>query len=180
MQSRCNLNETKDQQVAHYVNGLNYNIQDQLAMQSLWSVDQAQNFALRAERVMKNRRFPRGNTSRAPEVDHKAHATKTNRPTLESKAKETELKKIDPKLKEKAETSKGIRCFKCNEVGHKSSDCPRRKFTNFTQQEEEVFEEEECEEEGDYEEAKEEGDEVVCMVKRLLYTPTQPEESQRK
>ena len=70
-------------------------------------------------------------------MNHKVHATKVNHPTLESKGKKTELKKIDPKLKEKAKISKEIRCFKCNEVGHKSSDCPMRKFTNFTQQEEE-------------------------------------------
>jgi len=39
LQARCNLNENEDQQVAHYVNGLNYSVQDYLAMQGIWSVD---------------------------------------------------------------------------------------------------------------------------------------------
>jgi hypothetical protein len=39
LQARCNLNENEDQQVARYVNGLNYSVQDYLAMQGIWSVD---------------------------------------------------------------------------------------------------------------------------------------------
>jgi hypothetical protein len=38
LQARCNLNENEDQQVARYVNGLNYSVQDYLAMQGIWSV----------------------------------------------------------------------------------------------------------------------------------------------
>jgi hypothetical protein len=38
LQARCNLNENEDQQVARYMNGLNYSVQDYLAMQGIWSV----------------------------------------------------------------------------------------------------------------------------------------------
>lgn len=48
MQARCNLNKTNDQQVAHYVNRLNYGVQDYLTIQSIWSIDQDQNLVLKA------------------------------------------------------------------------------------------------------------------------------------
>ena len=49
LQVRCNLAETEDQQVARYINGLNEVIRDKLVMQSIWSIDQAQALALKAE-----------------------------------------------------------------------------------------------------------------------------------
>jgi len=64
LQSRYDLSETEDQQVVRYVNGLSYSIQDHLAMQSIWYADQAQNLALGAERILKNRRLPWGTTNR--------------------------------------------------------------------------------------------------------------------
>lgn len=44
---RCNHAETEDQQVARYINGLNEVIQDQLVMQQIWSIEQAQGLALK-------------------------------------------------------------------------------------------------------------------------------------
>jgi hypothetical protein len=35
LQARCNLNENEEQQVARYVNGLNYSVQDYLSMQGI-------------------------------------------------------------------------------------------------------------------------------------------------
>jgi phage FluMu protein Com len=82
-----------------------------------------------------------------------------------------ETKKPEPKERQGA--MQRIRCFKCNELGHKSSDYPRRKFINITQQELEGDYEEHntIEEDCNYEVAKEDGEEVVYVVRRLLYTP---------
>ena len=55
LQVRCNLAETEDQQVARYINGLNDSIQDRLMMQQIWSIDQAQALALKAERLARTR-----------------------------------------------------------------------------------------------------------------------------
>ena len=55
LQVRCNLTETEDQQVARYINGLNDTIQDRLMMQQIWSIDQAQALALKAERLARTR-----------------------------------------------------------------------------------------------------------------------------
>jgi len=70
----------------------------------------------------------------------------------------------------------------CKVYGRLVSDYPRRKFVNITQQELEGDYEEHntTEEDCNYEVAKEDGEEVVCVVRRLLYTPAQADESQRK
>ena len=59
---RCNLAESEDQQVARYINGLNDTIQDRLMMQKIWSIDQAQALALKAERLVGQERQVRLHT----------------------------------------------------------------------------------------------------------------------
>lgn len=53
------------------------------------------------------------------------------------------------KGKETIEPSKDLKCFKFNEIGHKSNNCLRKKFINMSQQEEEEeeFEEDNIKEE---------------------------------
>jgi hypothetical protein len=53
---RRNVGETEDQQVARYINGLNDTIHDCLMMQQIWSLDQAQALALKAERLARTRK----------------------------------------------------------------------------------------------------------------------------
>jgi hypothetical protein len=55
LQVRCHLDETDDQQVARYINGLNDVIQDCLMMQQIWSLDQSQAIALKDDRLVKTR-----------------------------------------------------------------------------------------------------------------------------
>lgn len=73
-----------------------------------------------------------------------------------------------------------VRCFKCHEPRHKSSDCPKRKFVG---------------DEEDDDDTQAEDDEVkvgplgvllqpvkfllVLIICQILYTPAQPDESQR-
>ncbi|GJX90226.1 transposon ty3-I gag-pol polyprotein [Tanacetum coccineum] len=51
LQARCNLRETDEQSMARYISGLNSSIQEMLSLTSIWSVDQAQNLAMKAKRM---------------------------------------------------------------------------------------------------------------------------------
>lgn len=87
--------------------------------------------------------------------------------------------KIDMKEKDKQDVTRGIQCFKYNEIGHRSSECLRKKFTNLTQcVTKDWFKNEEVAKEGDLEVAEEDVGVAVCVVKRLFYIPTQPDDMQ--
>ncbi|GJV79416.1 ultrapetala 1-like protein [Tanacetum coccineum] len=51
LQARCNLRETKEQSATMYISGLNSSLQERLSLTPIWSVDQAQNMAMKAERM---------------------------------------------------------------------------------------------------------------------------------
>ncbi|GKB51271.1 retrotransposon protein, putative, ty3-gypsy subclass [Tanacetum coccineum] len=51
LQARCNLREMDEQSAARYISGLNSSIQERLSLTPIWSVDQAQNMAMKAERM---------------------------------------------------------------------------------------------------------------------------------
>ena len=73
------------------------------------------------------------------------------------------------------------KCFWCNQLGHLSNNCPNRQSVNFIEEggskEEQVLEEDIYEGaefvEGDV------GEEVACIVQRLLLAPNKPDNSQR-
>lgn len=106
------------------MNGLNYFIQDHLAIQNRWSIDQAQNFALQAKRILKNRRLLMSNMNRWQEIEVKSPIIQNDARTQENK-----LKPIDLKGTEKVKLSKDL---KCNEIGYKSNDCPSKKFVSMS------------------------------------------------
>jgi hypothetical protein len=97
LQTRCNLNENEDQQVVRYVNELNYNVQDYLAMQGIWSADQAQNLALRAECIIQSTK-----TLKVPMNPQFDPSTKSSLSRIENKSVDSwgnggETKKSEPK-----------------------------------------------------------------------------------
>ncbi|GJZ12993.1 transposon ty3-I gag-pol polyprotein [Tanacetum coccineum] len=51
LQARCNLKEINEQSTARYISGLNSSIQERLSLTPIWSVDQVQNMAMKAERL---------------------------------------------------------------------------------------------------------------------------------
>ncbi|KAG5545067.1 hypothetical protein RHGRI_017512 [Rhododendron griersonianum] len=55
--ARVDLNESEDQMIARYISGLTITIQDALAMQTLWTVSEAYNRALVAEKQEKRKFF---------------------------------------------------------------------------------------------------------------------------
>jgi hypothetical protein len=110
LQVRCHLGETEDQQVARYINGLNDAIQDRLMMQQIWSLDQAQALALKAERLVKARK-----ASKAPyshmEDSSRSHSHEMEEETTQPGAKETVPKQAGGKSRAKPV----IKCYKCGE-----------------------------------------------------------------
>jgi hypothetical protein len=175
LQVRCNLAETEDQQVARYINGLNDIIQDRFGVQQIWSIDQAQALALKAERLVKTRK-----ASKAPyspmEGSTRSHSHRVEEKITQPKAKQPAPKQAGGKSKAKT----GIKCYKCGEDGHVSSNCPLRKFVNTAIHDGEEDEEYESEEIEGQDVCEEEGEEVVCVIQRLLCSTPQPDNTQRK
>ncbi|KAG5521705.1 hypothetical protein RHGRI_034057 [Rhododendron griersonianum] len=115
--ARVDLNESEDQMVARYISGLTITIQDALAMQTLWTVSEAYNRALVAEKQEK-RKFSRsgggqgassgvGTQNRADKISTPAQ----NQPQSGASGARSQFQ------------SGGFKCFKCGDPGHKSSDC---------------------------------------------------------
>ncbi|WVZ80346.1 hypothetical protein U9M48_027830 [Paspalum notatum var. saurae] len=185
LQVRCNLAETEDQQVARYINGLNEVIRDKLVMQQIWSIDQAQALALKAEKHVKTRKISKSPSYSHPESTSKGYPNKMENKNTQSKSKQPEHKQV---AKGRGKRNQNVvKCYKCGEEGHVSSNCPRRKVVNTTRYESEVDEyddnndgdsEQEIEEEQDL--CEEEGEEVVCVIQRLLCSTPQPDNTQRK
>jgi len=55
--SRCDLSLTEEQQTTKYIHGLKYSIQKRVDLQDLYSVDEAQNKAMKVERLQ-NKTLP--------------------------------------------------------------------------------------------------------------------------
>jgi hypothetical protein len=179
---RCNLAETEDQQVARYINGLNDVVRDQLAMQQIWSIDQAQTLALRAERHVKTKKVTKSQSYSHMEGSSKGYISKTESKITQSKAKQSQPKQAVKKIRARRNQNV-IKFYKCGEEGHVSSNCPRRKVVNTTHHESDD-DSDNGEDEYEYEEeqdvCEEEGDEVVCVIQCLLCSTPQAQDTQRK
>lgn len=104
--------------------------------------------------------------------------------------KATQSKTTQPAQKQAAKKSRAkrnqnvVKCYKCGKEGLVSSNYPRRKvvYTTCHESDDEddngdgEYEVEEGEEEQDL--CEEEGDEVVCVVQRLLCSTPQPDNTQ--
>jgi len=55
--SRCDLSLTEEQLTAKYIHELKYTIQERMALQDLYSIDEAQNKAMKVERLQ-NKALP--------------------------------------------------------------------------------------------------------------------------
>ena len=49
LSSRCDLSLTEEQQISKYINGLKYSIQERVTIQDVFSIDKAQNKAIKTK-----------------------------------------------------------------------------------------------------------------------------------
>ncbi|XP_040369473.1 uncharacterized protein LOC121051317 [Rosa chinensis] len=198
---RNELGETEGQKVARYVSGLKPSIQEKIWLQTVHTMAEASNLALKAKLLEKPSRassFQRYNYQRSTDLVNAA--TDKGKPTLQK----TELQKTEGAFRASnppfkgAGSSSGAQnrapnqrfnnpyarptievCYRCNKPGHRSNVCPERRTALIDDYDEE---EEEVGRDSDYdgaEFAEEESPEKVNIVlQRVLLCPK--EEGQRR
>src|SRR5205809_752281 len=73
-----------------------------------------------------------------------------------------------------------VKCFKCNQPGHRSSDCPLRKGIHMVERDEEEGEDATyCEADGGDDEYDDDDEGQTYVIQRLMLAPKQEDESQR-
>ncbi|XP_020691127.1 uncharacterized protein LOC110105819 [Dendrobium catenatum] len=188
LSARNNLNETMNQLVARYIGGLKYSIQEKLELNSIWSLSQAINFALKVE--MQQLRAPRFMNARSS-----PQSADQNRGTLAAaKASSSNYKPVVPSPDNKSAPKEKVpaqgnpyakpstlKCFRCFQPGHKSNECPQRQQLQFldTEEGEETTGQNENDE-AEFEDLEgDEGEPLMCVLEKLLIAPRQDNTSQR-
>ncbi|XP_010263723.1 PREDICTED: uncharacterized protein LOC104601919 [Nelumbo nucifera] len=145
------VSESDNQQATHYLSGLRPAIRDKIGVQMILSVQEARNLALKAELMFQERtradnyRRYSGSDNRPAVVDksklapgvqpsHPPNVANTSKAATGGNTRGNTInppKAVNPYAKPAP-----FKFFKCNEVGHRSSDCLRRKAVNMVEREE--------------------------------------------
>ncbi|XP_035547276.1 uncharacterized protein LOC108991242 [Juglans regia] len=191
LNSRNNLSETEGQQVARYIGGLRITIQDKVTLHTVWTLSEAVNLAMKIELQLS--RPPTRTPSFSPTSKGTEPPTRPSLPHAPSSSHDpkTQGNYQAPKLNTTTTGNRGStgnnpyrrpitgKCFRCNQPGHRSKECPNRRSVNMVDGKESTKEdEEESEEESELVEG-DEGDLVNCIIQRLLLTPKHEDHSQR-
>nr|GEX47999.1 RNA-directed DNA polymerase [Tanacetum cinerariifolium] len=126
--SRNQLSES-DAQVARFNNGLRYDIQAIVSFQTSWTIDDAVRIALKAEQTIKSKQ-----TIKKQRTDHskstheidggKKTTTTTTFTHAVNKSSSNPYASPSPV---------GIKCYRCQEVGHTSNQCRATKRVNLAE-----------------------------------------------
>ncbi|GKA51117.1 transposon ty3-I gag-pol polyprotein [Tanacetum coccineum] len=136
LQAHCNLRETDEQSAARYISGLNSSIQERLSLTPIWSVDQAQNMAIKVEMMASKTGvgFRRSNMESSSNYGIQPNPIQSTIPstittTSSSKASGSGVDKNNesqPVNSNPYARPTGAKCFRCGEPGHRSNVCPKR------------------------------------------------------
>ncbi|KAA8531486.1 hypothetical protein F0562_006161 [Nyssa sinensis] len=122
--SRINLMETVDQLVARYMAGLKFNLQSELMLHSIHSLEEAYQMALKAEENAKWILFTKVDNSKASNEKMVAKSKKNSAPNSQHPNPYAGEGK---KESGKAGSSLSFKCFRCGEAGHRLYECPTKK-----------------------------------------------------
>jgi hypothetical protein len=137
---RAGHRESDDEKVARYMNGLRYDIQDEMSMMTIWTVEDAYQMALKAEEKLSRKQGQRGR-GRSQARGKIIAQDRTQKSKEEGKKPQTQPERggssqgrqyVDrntfPRARGRGRGRGGeVKCFTCGKVGHKSYECPDRK-----------------------------------------------------
>ncbi|KAA8547421.1 hypothetical protein F0562_003715 [Nyssa sinensis] len=125
--SSANEVETAEdfQELAHgYMAGLKFNLQSELMLHSIHSIEEAYQMALKAEEKAKWTHFRKTDNSKAS--NEKVVAKSKKNAALNSHHPNPHARE-GKKESGKAGSSSSFNCFRCGEAGHRSYECPTKK-----------------------------------------------------
>ncbi|GLT84055.1 hypothetical protein SLE2022_023070 [Rubroshorea leprosula] len=188
--ARNDLHESEGQQVSRYLEGLRPVLKEKIGVQVIRSVSKAQNLAHKAKVTTKEHRgkgvefYRKGYSASSLKFEHDlTHPTQSkpaiNKPTMKNTSKKATEEAEAYKVSNSNLYARPIsgKCYKCNQPGHRSSDCPLHKKVALIEQGEDVNEVL-CDpnDDGDYEEDEHE---QSYVVRKTMLSPKVEENTQR-
>ena len=185
LSSRCDLSLTDEQQTSKYINGLKYSIHERLSIQDVFSVDEAQNKAMKIERLQ-GRILPfNGAAEKASGCTRTQQGFTSCEQPLVRKAIDAQPAnqvmatapitkgKENPYVKPRVD-----KCYRCGEPEHRSNKRPKRRSVNIVdyEDEDEVLIETEPE---DSDFVEEEREVAIYVVQQLLCNQKNPDTIRR-
>jgi hypothetical protein len=137
---RAGHRESDDEKVVRYMNGLRYDIQDEMSMMTLRNVEDAYQMALKAEEKLSRKQGQRGrgrsqargktiaqDKNQKPKEEWKKPQTQTERGGSSQRGQYADRNTF-PRTRGRGRGRGGeIKCFTYGKNGHKSYECPDKK-----------------------------------------------------
>jgi hypothetical protein len=137
---RAGHRESDDEKVSKYMNGLRYDIQDEMSMMTLRNLEDSYHMALKAKEKLSQKQDQRGqgriqsrgktisqDKNQKPKEEWKKPHTQTERGGSSQRGKYADKNNF-PRARGRGRGRGGeVKCFTCGKIGHKSYKCPDKK-----------------------------------------------------